>query len=80
MADFSVGKEARGETPYKSEASSKRRAEKCSKTERRTEIAAMKADIDEWITQKVIRSRQQLIIMAREMIDARKSNCQICLD
>jgi hypothetical protein len=80
-AHFSVGNEARGGTPYKSDANSKRSAEMCSKAESRTEIAAMKADIGHWIPQKEISSRQkssQLIIVAGEMINARKSNCHIC--
>jgi hypothetical protein len=48
MAHFSVGKDARGGTPYKSEASSKKIEEMSSKAERRTEIAAKQADIDKW--------------------------------
>jgi hypothetical protein len=78
MAHCSVGKEARGGTPYKSEASSKRTSEMCSKEERRTEIAGMRADIDQSTNQKEIRTRQKsnkLIIMERKMFDARKLNC-----
>jgi len=75
-AHFSVGNEARGGTPYQSDASSKRSAEKCSKAERRTEIAAMRADIDNWTAQKETKS-SQLIIMAREVINARMYNSHI---
>jgi hypothetical protein len=45
MAHFSVGKDARGGTPEKSESLSKRMEEMSSNKERRTEMPAKRAEI-----------------------------------
>jgi hypothetical protein len=54
IAHFSVGNDARGGTPEKSEALSKSLEEISSNEERRTEIPAKKAEIDNSTAEKVI--------------------------